>query len=302
MKKIILLYLIFSILCLTQGIGAQDKIVAVVNREIITQSDVNNFSKFIRMQLATQYHGKDLEEKFFEIMPRILERLIEDKLIIQEAKKEGIKIDEARIKAALEEMKRQYPSENAFREDIVRQGLTQADIEDKIRNQLMMQAIIEIKIRNKIRINPKEVTDFYQQHQDELNKPASRDVLSISIPDAVTARRVWEDLKKKDDFSEVAHSYNLQVNELGQIQPGQLKKELDEIISLLAVGEISDIVKFDNKFYIFKLQRINPPQKRSFEEVKQDIYNYIFEQKMQDAMDKWLNELKAKAYIEIKNS
>ncbi|MCM8770556.1 MAG: peptidyl-prolyl cis-trans isomerase [Candidatus Omnitrophica bacterium] len=302
MKKIILLYLIFSILCLTQGIGAQDKIVAVVNREIITQSDVNNFSKFIRMQLATQYHGKDLEEKFFEIMPRILERLIEDKLIIQEAKKEGIKIDEARIKAALEEMKRQYPSENAFREDIVRQGLTQADIEDKIRNQLMMQAIIEIKIRNKIRINPKEVTDFYQQHQDELNKPASRDVLSISIPDAVTARRVWEDLKKKDDFSEVAHSYNLQVNELGQIQPGQLKKELDEIISLLAVGEISDIVKFDNKFYIFKLQRINPPQKRSFEEVRQDIYNYIFEQKMQDAMDKWLNELKAKAYIEIKNS
>ena len=66
---------------------AQDKIVAVVNNDIITRKDLSDFMNFMRMQLSHQYKGKELDAKVAETKRGLLDKLIEDHLILQEAKK-----------------------------------------------------------------------------------------------------------------------------------------------------------------------------------------------------------------------
>jgi len=301
MKKIALI-LLFYVIFLIPKAYADDKIVAIVNKEIISQSDLNSFSKYIRMQLAEQYQAEALKEKIAETAPGLLDRLIEDKLIIQEAKKQNIKVDDNRIKARIDEMKKNYSSEKEFVDSLSSNGLTQADIENKIRDQMLMFEIVQQKIRNRIRICPREITDFYKEHKDQLNLPATRKILAMTSDKEDPLKKALKDLKTGMDFQQAADSSGLSINDLGQVMPGQLKKEIDQVISVLGPGEFSDIVKLDGKFYIFKLEELIAAKSRSFEEVKEDIYNYIFEEKMQEQMNKWLDELKAKAFIEKKNS
>ncbi|MCM8781050.1 MAG: SurA N-terminal domain-containing protein, partial [Candidatus Omnitrophica bacterium] len=90
---------------------AQNKIVAIVNNDVITQKDLEGFINFARIQLAAEYQGEELENKVQSLRPDLLDRLIDDRLLLQEAKNNNIKIDETRIKAKIEQIKRRYASD-----------------------------------------------------------------------------------------------------------------------------------------------------------------------------------------------
>ena len=141
---------------------AQDKIIAIVNNEVITQKDLSDFLNFMRMQLSAQYKGRELEDKIQSLKPDLLDKLVEDRLILGQAQAANIKVDEARVKARIDELRRRYPSERDFQEALAEQGLTQADVESKIRDQMLMYSIIDAKIKSKIVVAPSEVTDFYE--------------------------------------------------------------------------------------------------------------------------------------------
>ena len=77
---------------------AQDKIIAIVNSDVITQKDLNDFLNFMRMQLMTEYKGKELENKIQSMKLDLIDKLVEDRLILQQAKKNNIQIDEGRLR------------------------------------------------------------------------------------------------------------------------------------------------------------------------------------------------------------
>lgn len=300
MKINVTLCVVCCMLC-AGDVFAQDRIIAIVNKDIITQTEVTNFARFLRMQLAAKYKGKELEDKFEEMLPDVLNRLVEDKLILQEAKKAGIKADENRLKGRIQQMKERYVSEKDFMDDIVKNGLTLGDVEAKIKDQLMMFQIVEEKIKDKIVIKPQEVTNFYEEHRLEFSSSAQRRVISLTADDFSKASQALAEIKNGRDFQETANDLGLEVQDLGRIEAGQLNKELDQAISVLQVDEVSDIVRFEGKFYIFKLLELIPAKERPFEEVKPEIYNYLVEQQMQERVTVWLDELKLKSYIEIKS-
>ncbi len=109
--KKIFLFLIFTTYYLLTTtyypLFAQDKIVAIVNKDIITQKDLNDFINFMRVQLSTQYQGKQLESKIQSMKLDLLDKLIEDRLILQKAKKDNMGIDPDRIKAKINEIKKE---------------------------------------------------------------------------------------------------------------------------------------------------------------------------------------------------
>jgi peptidyl-prolyl cis-trans isomerase SurA len=124
------------------AVYAQDKIVAVVNNEIITQKDLNDFLNFTRMQYARQLSGKELEEKVNSARSGLLQRLIEDRIMLQRAKAEKVTVEPSRIKAKMNEIKKHYALESDFEHDLGRQGLVQADLENKIREQMLTFGIL----------------------------------------------------------------------------------------------------------------------------------------------------------------
>jgi len=196
MKRIIsfsvLVFFFFSAL---SAVYAQDKVVAIVNNEIITQKDLNDFLNFIRMQYSRDFKGKELEEKVGAMKQDLLQRLIEDRIILVQAKNEKITVDPERVKAKINDVKKHYALESEFEQDLAKQGLVQADLENKIREQMLMYNIIEQKVRNKIAVRPDELTSFYNQNKKQFLKPEERVLTVIISSDEDQAKTVSYQLR-----------------------------------------------------------------------------------------------------------
>jgi len=299
-KSLILSFMILSLVlsfCIPSF--AEDKIVAIVNNDIITQRDLNSFLNFMRVQFSRELQGKELESKIQSMRVDLLTRLIEDQLIVQEAKKSQIKLDDSRIKAKMLEIKKNYPTSSAFEKDIAKQGLTEADIETKIRDQLLMYAIVEQKVRGKIEVRPDEVTTFYEKNLKEFVSGGERELTAITLENEDQAKAFCFDLKVGKKVTDLAALYPITVNKLNAKSGEGLRKEIEEVVFALPLSGISAPVKMEDKYYIFILDGIAPSKQLALSEVKDKINSFLYEKKMQEEMSKWLDELKKKSYIKI---
>jgi hypothetical protein len=198
-KPIILFALVFLptyyLLSTNCCLYAQDKVIAIVNNEVITQKDLTDFLNFIRLQYSRQLQGKALEEKIISVKRDLLQRLIEDRLILRQAKLDKIVIDSTRVKSKIDEIKKRYGSESDFEVDLAKQGLVRADLENKISEQMLMYNFVEQNVRSKVVIRPDEVTSFYAQNKGQFLKPQERILTLFILQDESIAKTVSYQLR-----------------------------------------------------------------------------------------------------------
>jgi len=303
MAKIIrVLLLIIAVSCqlsaVSREIYAQDKIVAIVNNEIITQRDLDGFVNFMRVQLSQEYKGEQLEKKIESMKSDLIQRLIEDRLILQEARKKNIPIDDSRVKAKISEVKRRYNSESEFRDALKEQGLSEADLEARIREQAFMYSIVDSEVRSKIVVKPVEITEFYDKNTAGFMLPQQRNFQSLVVTAESKAQDIFNALQSGRDINDLAKEYSLTVNSLSALK-GELKKDLEDTLFNLKAGEIAEPIKIKDSFYVFKLTQINESRQQTLAEVQDDIHNLLYENKLQAALAEWLDGLKKSSYIKI---
>jgi parvulin-like peptidyl-prolyl isomerase len=256
----------------------------------------------MRMKMSKEYQATEAEKKIETIKTDLLERLIEDRLILQEAKKNKISVDESRLKAKISEIKQHYPTAAEFQNELKKQGLVQADIETKIREQMLMYNIIEQSIRRKIIVRPDEVTSFYIKNRKEFTSPEERNLEVITVENREVASTVFSSLKNGEKQEDLAAKYNITADKLKVTDAEELRKDIQNAVFKLNISEVSDPISIDGKYYIFKLDNIIPSRNLPLSEVQDKIHNYIFEIKMQEELTKWLDELKKQSYIKITQS
>lgn len=296
---ILILFFCFQLPAFSLPLYAQDKIIAVVNNEVITQKEFNDFLNFMRMQLSREYKGSALEKKIDSMKNDLLDKLIEDRLILQEAKKDKITIDEARVKARINEIKKRYQGGQEFQADLSRQGMVQADIENKIREQFLMYSIIDKKIKSKILVRPEEVTSFYNENKKEMVTPEVKELDVITLENMDQAASFSYNLKRGEKLEDLAMSYPVTINKINYSEKGELKNEIEVVVEKLNISGVSDPVKIDEKYYVFRLFNIIPPKQLNLSEAQERIHEFVFNSKMQEELAKWLDELKKKSYIKI---
>jgi parvulin-like peptidyl-prolyl isomerase len=278
---------------------AQDKVVAVVNDEIITQKDLDGFISFMRVQLAREYSAVKLEQKIDSMEQDLLQRLIEDRLILQEARKANINVDKNRIKGKVIELKRAHNTEVEFQAFLAQQGVTEADLEQKLKDQMMTYEIIETKIKNKIVIKPSDITDYYNNNLDQFVVAEQRQFVSIVVEDKDLADKVSQSLKSGKAVDAAAAELAVKVNTFTAKKGGELKKEIEDVVFAMNVGDVSETVKIDNAYYVFKLIMIMAGYQQQLIDVQASINRFLSDKKLQENMVEWLNELKKTAYIKI---
>ncbi|MDD5130806.1 MAG: peptidyl-prolyl cis-trans isomerase [Candidatus Omnitrophica bacterium] len=299
MRRIINLVLILVLFFLPSCLYAQDKVIAVVNNEVITQKDLTDFLHFIRLQYSRQLQGKALEEKVNSMKRDLLQRLIEDRLMLQEAKLDKVTADASRVKAKIDEIKKRYGSEAEFEQDLAKQGLVQADLENKIREQMQMFNFVERKVRSKIVIRPDEVTTFYAQNKGQFLRPEERILTLIILQDESIAKTVSYQLRLGVKLEDLAAKYPITIDKLSASFGQQLRPEIEDTVFKLGIGEVSNPVKMDAQYFIFKLDDIVSSQQLSLVQAQDKIQAYLFEKRMQEELAKWLDELKKQSYIKI---
>lgn len=295
--NILVLLFIFSFYCV--AVANQDQIIAVVNNEAITQSEFKEFLGLMYMDLRTKYDENELNKHEEELSKTALSRLIEDRLILQEAKRQNIEVKDKEVHERFDDIKSRFSSEAEFQGLLVKQGISPSTLKNQLRDQLFMQAIVDKEIHSQINVSPTEVTVYYRGQSQEFTNPPSRRLYSIFVKTKDNADEILGLIKEGKDFSELKEKYN-EGPDIGLVTRGQLLKDLEDLIFSLQVGETSNIFKARDGFYIFRLIEELPAQTKKLAEVQDDIFTILTEQKAEKRIKEWLDGLKKKAYIYVK--
>jgi peptidyl-prolyl cis-trans isomerase SurA len=297
-----------------QTADAENKILAVVNDEVVTQTDLDVALSSAIDDLKRDYSGADLQAKIEETRKEFLNQMIEDKLILQEAKKLNITVDDAEIDERLKEVKSRFPSEETFYAEVQKSGVSTDLLKKRYRENIMMSKLVNHEVREKIVVTPTEIENYYKKHADELRAPDSVHLRTIMLR---FDDRNTEDLVKQKandmvklaregrDFGELAKIYSqgVKANENGDfgfVEKGQMREDFEKVIFALKPGEVSEPVKTDTGYYIFKVDEKKESYVRSLSEARADIENIIFREKAQKRYQEWIAKLKRDAFIQIK--
>lgn len=294
--------------------AAENKILAVVNDEVVTQTDLDVALSSAIDELQKEYSGAELQAKIEAMRKEYLEQMIDDKLILQEAKKRGTTAEDAEIDERLKEIKSRFPSEEAFYSEIQKSGVSTELLKKRYRENIMMGKIVSREVKDKIVVTPTEIESYYKKHAEELRAPDSVHLRTIMLrfgedntEDAV--RQKAEDVVKLAgkgrDFGELAKLYSQggkadDNGDFGFVDKGQMREDFEKVIFALKPGEVSEPVKADVGYYIFKVEEKRESRVRTLSEARTDIENIIFREKAQKRYQEWMAKLKRDAFIQIK--
>ena len=282
----------------------QDRIVAIVNTELIMLSDVEREFAAEQERLSRTHRGPDLAQRLKTAEYMALTKLIERKLQLQEAKAKKVEVSDVEVKQAIEQMKRQgTPLDPTSPNGI-----------QTVRDQLLLMRVADQHIRGNIMVGDSELKRYYQDHRDrfalseeyELSQILIRPRSSDGLADALTkARRAMNDLKRGEKFEDVAREYSdgdnaLQGGRLGVVRQGELIPIIDQAIARLVPGGVSDIIESPEGIQILRMDDRKPKRFRKYEEVRRELQELVYQQKSEDMYQSWLVGLKNKSYIEIK--
>lgn len=295
MKKIMLsvFLILFSGVCLAYGL--EDKVVVVVNNEVITKAELDTYISLIKMQI-----GEEGWKQYGMTERKALDNLIENRLIVQEAKNKKIEAEERSVESKLANMRNRFSSAEEFSDFLRTQGLSLSELEGHVKEQILTDKLLSSQIRNRIFISPSEVTDYYNNHTKDFYFPDRVSVDSIFISTENLAKEAYNKLRSGADFTEVQEQYSRSAN-LGIVAKGQLRKEIESVIFSLEEGKFSKPVETPEGYFIFLAKEKLPPSARQLSEVQQVVYNMIWENKFNTKLKELIQQLKAKSYISIKD-
>jgi parvulin-like peptidyl-prolyl isomerase len=319
MKRFCLLSVFFFFLCgpISLSEAVVDRVVAVVNQEIITLSEVEKWIDPTAQEMVSEDRLEKRERN--EVLCRqVLERLIEEKLIDQEVKKSGVKISSKEIDAALEEIKRRNAvTEEDFQKALAIEGETLETYKKQIERGLQRQKVISWSVKVEPKIEEKDLKEFYQKnlfrYRTNETYRASHILFVIpknALPDEVRdirkkAQNVLEKIKEGSDFGEMALLYSQDASsknrgDLGYFKKGELFPAFEKEALRLKVGEVSGLLRTEFGIHIIKLLDRKEMEPLPFEEVRDKVKADYYEAEIQKAFKQFLSTLKERAVIEIK--
>lgn len=294
-----------------------DRIVAVVNQEIITLSEVEKMVGHLKDEIATE-DRLERRNRLNELSRMALERLIEERLIDQEAKRTGIKVSAKEIEGAIEEIKRRN---SATQEDLekalARDGLTLEAFKKEIEKKILRTKLVQLAIKVEPNVGEKELREFYLKNSERYRTEESYRPghILFRVPKEATAEEVREirakcqkvhaKLKAGEDFGEMALLYSEDFSskdrgDLGFFKKGELLPVFEKEALRLKVGEVSNIVRTDFGFHIIKLLDRKGGDPLPYEEVKERIRQDYLEMEFEKSLRQFLATLREKSIIEIK--
>jgi peptidyl-prolyl cis-trans isomerase SurA len=290
-----------------------EEIVAIVNDDIITLSQYRQYHDQIYQMLQTQFQGEEFEKEYSRAKAQMLDTMITDLLLLQQAKKKQLSATEE-VKNYVDRLKREnnIESDAQFRQALLQQGVNYEQFIKQIEEGLLRQILVSIEVDRTIVVDEAEGVNYYRQNPQEFTDPEEYKLRAIYLSsDARTQEEldskkaeISSRLQSGEDFVTVASEAGdspLKDNQgdLGFIKKGELDPALEEAVSKLQTGETTPWVQAKNGWYILKLEEKKESRLKPFEEVRQGIYDKLFRERRMKKLTEYLTDLKAKNYIKI---
>ncbi len=298
-----------------------EEIVAKVNNDIITRGELEHTRQQLEADLKQQKNlaGAALATELQKHQADALRDQIDQLLLVQRAKDLNINVDPdvtRRLAEIQQESKISDPDK--FHEWVRTQsgGQSFEDVKLQMKNQIATQRVIGQEVGSKISVPQAEIQKYYDDHKTEFVREEMvflREIL-IASTDKTPAGLAAAEKKAKDiqararkgeKFSQLARDYSAAESaksdgELGSFKKGQLRKEIEDAVFKQNKGYVTDLVKTDNGFVIYKVEERYAPGQAALEDVKNEVMEHLYTPRMQPALRTYLTKLREDAFLEIR--
>ena len=233
---------------------------------------------------------------------QVLTQLVQQALIDQYGKDNNVSIAQADVDKKEEDIKSKYPP-GQFESILKQQGLTEADVQTILRQQL----VIEKAVAPMVHVTDADIKAYYDKNHATLDKPAQVRARHILVADEKTADMVEAKLKAGGNFADLAKQYSTDPStkdkggELGFFGVGQMVKPFSDEAFSMAVGAISPPVKSPFGWHIINLEEKKPATIATLAASRAQIKDTLTQQQEQQQIPIFLQQLRAKANIQVKD-
>ncbi|NIM91085.1 MAG: hypothetical protein GTO17_09070 [Candidatus Aminicenantes bacterium] len=291
-----------------------EEIVAVVNDDIITLSQFKAEHEDFYRALSAQYKGEEFGKVYAAMKENLLDKMITDLLLLQEAEKmEGINPDE-QLRLWLENLKKEnnINSDAELIRALQQQGIDFEEWKKRMRENMMREAVIYSEVRGNIVVDDSEIVNYYKLHPEEFTELPEYKLRAIYLSAEggneedleAKKREISEKISSGEDMGSLAGEYSEgpekdNQGELGSFKKGELEKDLEQAVEKLNVGEMTPWLKVQAGWFLLKLEERKESRLKSFEEARKEIEEKFFNEKSQKKLEAFLKELKEKSHIKI---
>ena len=303
-----------------QSLGAEivDRIVAVVNDDVITLFELNLSMKPYEDKLHTLEYSEEKERRMlFKVRESVLNQLIDKKIEDQQIKRSNINISEEQIDQTIERIKEKYSyTDEDFRLALAKDGLTMEAYREKIKEEILRTKLINLEVNSKIVITEEDIAAYYEKHLDMYGgkqKYHLRNIL-IKIPMFADENKkleirakideILKELKAGQSFETMARNSSeastaSEGGDLGLFELDSLSPQLQNSIKGMNPGEFTPVLDTYQGYQIFYLQEILKTPGKSLEEVSPEIQRTLFEENTEKKYQDWIEGLRKKSVIKI---
>lgn len=293
-----------------------NRLVAVVNNDVITLYELNN-----RMKEMTGVPVEELMQKneamYREARQKILELLIDEKIAQAKIKELRIQVSDKQVDNFIEKMKR---DNQLTQEDLVagleKEGLSYEKYRERIRRDIERSQLIEYEVRSKIIIRDEAIQKYYEEHKGTFGVAEKVHLAGIflmrkNVKSEEEMRELYRKaqdisakLKAGADFGQMAGTYSegpgaKQGGDLGQFTVEHLEAGLKSVVEALPEGGVSDPLVRPNGIQIIKVVKKQTGKIRSLEEMKEAIFEILYREEVNRRYQIWIKELRDSAYTRV---
>jgi peptidyl-prolyl cis-trans isomerase SurA len=304
--KHLLLALSTAVLLLVPSIAkceVADRIVAIVNDDIVTLREVE---RFVIVEKQSRYTSMNEYVRSMELREK-LDGFIENLLIKQQGRKLKIDVSDKDVEATVEDIKKQNMiSQSELKAQLEKENVRYEDFLDGLKLSIMRNRVLSRAIAQEVNIDDKRIQEYYDAHAEDyadVEYSIQHIFISRQRKDAASrSREAWQELEKGRSFGDVAKDYSDEGSkgEILSASKADLIPELRQGLQILMPGSHTPVIQTPYGFHILKLIDVKKGVRAPLEEVKDKIKAAIYQRESEKRYKDYIGKLKSGAYIEVK--
>jgi peptidyl-prolyl cis-trans isomerase SurA len=288
-----------------------EEIYAVVNDEAITGSDLKKFEMEMMRTLQTELTGEKLEQAMRDVKKELLDKFIEQKLLLSKVKEQNYDVD-ADVETIIQEIKKQnnIPTDDDLKKALAQEGIEYGAFKEMWRERRKQERLIWDEVGSKIKIDNPQIMEFYRKNTAQYTVPAEFALNCIYLKKNEDGSKPQDKMDqisvelKSDVFADVAKKYSelpdaAESDALGKFKQGELDKNLETAALQLRKDEYSGWIETENGWYIIQMAEFTPEHVREVKDVREEIIQTLREQEQQVKLKDYIAQLKKESYIKI---
>lgn len=322
MKKIADLTAVLLLLSLFFALPAAaeiiDRVVASIGDDVITLFDVEKEGEALFRQIAGSTPDADQEARLKEAKRKVIDNLVEKVLLLREAKKTGIDVNEDEVSSAIEKIKKENKiDQEALLSALKKEGVTFESYKEEVKGQIIRSKVVDKRVRSAINVSEEDIMIYYERNRDDFQTDEeirARHIILL-VPDdadeeAVNAVRnraaeILQKARNGEDFEGLARKYSegpsaSSGGDLGFFKREDMVKEFSNAVFPLKINEISDLILTPFGYHIVQVLERRGGAELPFEDISKKIRARLYGEELNRAIKEFIQSLKEEENVEIR--